>query len=145
MCTFGIILEFWGILLLRFGYERLVRLRQSSSDTLGEAKTYLLLQCTNHECLLWMHCRQIHVIDPTLDQPLLNARRANDSFLPLCPFPGEAEIAQMMREPVHKSVLKFQIHRINASVQVANGSAQTRGNSRRGNLTGLSQYRVVVD
>lgn len=117
-----------GHLLLHLGIdEMLVGLRQGVLDALGKAEPNLLVDGALDKRLLRVQVGQSHVVHP------------------LGPFPGEAKVAQMVREPIEEAIAQLEIQSDDIPVQVPDGTSKARSDGRRRQLAGLRQDGVVVD
>lgn len=105
----------------------LVGLRQGVLDALGKAEPNLLVDGALDKRLLRVQVRQSHVVHP------------------LGPFPGEAKVAQMVREPIEEAIAQLEIQSDDVPVQVPDRTSQARSDGRRRQLAGLRQDGVVVD
>ena len=117
-----------GELLLHLGVdEMLVRLWKGVLDALGEAEPDLL-------------------VDGALDKRLLRVQVGEDHVVyPLGPFPREAKVAQVVREPVEKAVVQLEVQPDNVPVQIPDSTSQARRDGGGGQFAGFRQDGVVVD
>ncbi len=120
-------LEFRDISLLLRRDQRLVWRWNGALDALGKAEPDFLIDGARNEGLLRIIVREIHVI------------------YPLRPLPCEAEVAQVVREPIDEATRKFQVEAVDVAVEIPDRTPEAGRDGSGRKLAGLDENRVEVD